>query len=42
LSWRLGSRRGIEATPSGVLEELPLADGVRDGKSGALVAWERG
>jgi len=33
-----GGRDSIEASPSGALEELPLLDGTRDEKSGALIA----
>jgi hypothetical protein len=36
-----GSRKGLEASPSGALEVLRLADGVRDGKSGAFVVRGR-
>ena len=33
-----GSKRDIEATPSWTLEELPLKSGVKDAKSGAIIA----
>ena len=33
-----GTREGIAASPSGTIEELALVPGMKDGKSGALVA----
>ena len=36
-----GSREGLDASPSGALEELPLVKGAVDGKSGALVAVKK-
>ena len=33
-----GSRKSLEHSPSGALEELALSDGLRDAKSGALLA----
>jgi len=36
-----GNRKCLEDSPSGVLEELPLLDGLRDEKSGAFIARKK-
>jgi len=36
-----GSKKSVAESPSGALEELPLLDGLKDEKSGALIAKKK-